>query len=229
MSKDSEKEAAARASLQYVCDGDVVGLGSGSTAAYAVRFLADRVRDGLRIHGIPTSVQTWGLAASLGIPLATLDDFQKIDVTIDGADEVDPNLCLIKGGGGAFLREKIIASASRRLVIIVDSSKRVPVLGRFPLPVEVVPFAQALVAKEIAALGASIAVRTSPNGQAFVTDEGHHILDCNFGQIPDPPELSRKLKDIPGIMEHGLFIGMAKVVLVGRDSTVQEIHAPGER
>lgn len=227
MSKDSEKEAAARASLRYVRDGDIVGLGSGSTAAYAVRLLAERVRSGLRIRGIPTSVQTRDLAASMGIPLATLDDFQQIDVTIDGADEVDPNLCLIKGGGGAFLREKIIASASRRLVIIVDSSKPVPVLGRFPLPVEVVPFAQVLVAKETAALGASVTVRVGADGKPFVTDEGHHILDCAFGQIPDPPALSRKLKDIPGVMEHGLFIGMAKVVLVGRDATVQEIHSPG--
>jgi len=226
MANDSEKESAARASMQFVRDGNIVGLGSGSTAAYAVRFLAERVRAGLQIRGIPTSNQTRDLAASLAIPLATLDEFQQIDVTVDGADEVDPNLCLIKGGGAAFLREKIIASASRQLVIIVDSSKLVPVLGKFPLPVEVVPFAQALVTKEITALGASIRVRMDSAGKPFVTDEGHHILDCNFGQIPDPALLSRKLKDIPGVMEHGLFIGMAKVVLIGRSSGVQELRPP---
>jgi len=226
MANDSEKESAARASMQFVRDGNIVGLGSGSTAAYAVRFLAERVRAGLQIRGIPTSNQTRDLAASLAIPLATLDEFQQIDVTVDGADEVDPNLCLIKGGGAAFLREKIIASASRQLVIIVDSSKLVPVLGKFPLPVEVVPFAKALVTKEITALGASIRVRMDSAGKPFVTDEGHHILDCNFGQIPDPALLSRKLKDIPGVMEHGLFIGMAKVVLIGRSSGVQELRPP---
>jgi len=226
MANDSEKEAAARASMQFVRDGNIVGLGSGSTAAYAVRFLAERVQAGLQIRGIPTSNQTRDLAASLAIPLATLDEFQQIDVTVDGADEVDPNLCLIKGGGAAFLREKIIASASRQLVIIVDSGKLVPVLGKFPLPVEVVPFAQALVTKEITALGASIRVRMDSAGKPFVTDEGHHILDCHFGQIPDPALLSRKLKDIPGVMEHGLFVGMAKVVLVGRNSGVQELRPP---
>jgi ribose 5-phosphate isomerase A len=225
MSNDAEKEAAARASIRFVRDGDIVGLGTGSTAAYAVRFLAERVRNGLRIRGIPTSVSTRNLAASLGIPLATLDDFQKIDVTIDGADEIDPQLCLIKGGGGAFLREKIIASASRQLVIIADSTKPVPALGKAAVPVEVVPFAQALVANEVAALGASVSVRMDSSGKPFVTDEGHRILDCHFGQIPDPPALARKLEDIAGAVEHGLFIGMANVVLIGKPSGVQELHS----
>jgi ribose 5-phosphate isomerase A len=225
MSNDAEKEAAAQASIRFVRDGDIVGLGTGSTAAYAVRFLAERVRNGLKIRGIPTSVSTRNLAASLGIPLTTLDDFQKIDVTIDGADEIDPQLCLIKGGGGAFLREKIIASASRQLVIIADSTKPVPVLGKAPVPVEVVPFAQALVAKEVAALGASVSVRMGSSGKPFVTDEGHRILDCHFGQIPDPPALARKLEDIAGAVEHGLFIGMANVVLIGKPSGVQELHS----
>ncbi len=225
MSQDAEKAAAAQASLRFVEDGQIVGLGSGSTAAYAVRFLGEKVRAGLKIRGIPTSIGTQHLAASLGIPLATLDQFQEIDVTIDGADEVDPQLSLIKGGGGAFLREKIIASASRQLVIIGDSSKPVPMLGKFPVPVEVVPFAQALVAKEIAALGATIKVRPDSSGKVFVTDEGHHILDCFFGQIPDPAALALKLEDIPGAVEHGLFIGMADVVLIGRDSGVEELRA----
>jgi ribose 5-phosphate isomerase A len=135
MAHDQEKEAAARASLRFVRDGDIVGLGSGSTAAYAVRLLGERVRAGLKIRGIPTSSQTRELAASLGIPLTTFDEVQEIDVTIDGADEVDPQLCLTKGGGGALLREKIVASASRQVVIIADSSKQVPMLGKFPLPI----------------------------------------------------------------------------------------------
>jgi ribose 5-phosphate isomerase A len=194
---DLEKEAAAHASLRFVHDGNVVGLGTGSTAAYAVRFLGDQVRAGLKIRGIPTSVHTRDLAASLGIPLTTLDECQQIDVDIDGADEFDPQLNLIKGGGGALLREKIIASASRQVVIIADSSKQVAVLGKFPLPVEVIPFAQPLVAKRITALGASVKLRQDAKGNAFVTDEGHHILDCHFGQIPDPPALARKLSDMP--------------------------------
>jgi ribose 5-phosphate isomerase A len=223
MSYDAEKEAAARASLRFVHDGDIVGLGTGSTAAFAVRLLAERVQSGLKIRGIPTSAHTRDLAASLGIPLTTLDEFQQIDVTIDGADEIDPQLCLIKGGGGAFLREKIIASASRQLVIIADSTKPVPVLGKAPVPVEVVPFAQALVAKEVAALGATVNLRQNSEGATFVTDEGHHVLDCHFVEIPDPAALARKLESIAGFVEHGLFIGMASVVLVGRPSGVQEL------
>jgi ribose 5-phosphate isomerase A len=225
--KEKEKEAAARASLSFVQNGQIVGLGTGSTAAYVVRFLAERVRSGLKIRGIPTSIHTRQLAASLGIPLTTLDEFQEIDVTIDGADEVDPKLRLIKGGGGAFLREKIIASASRQLVIVADSSKPVDVLGKAPVPVEVIPFAQALVAKEIAAMGASVNLRMDSSRQPLVTDEGHHILDCRFGRIPDPQTLARQLEDTPGVVEHGLFIDMADVVLVGEDSKVRELQASG--
>ncbi len=219
-----EKEAAARASLRFVRDGNIIGLGTGSTAAYAVRFLGERVQAGLNIRGIPTSVHTKELATTLGIPLTTLDEFQQIDVTIDGADEFDPQLNLIKGGGGALLREKIIASASRQLVIIVDSSKQVAVLGKFPLPVEVIPFAQPLVAKRIAALGAGVRVRQDENGNPFATDEGHHILDCSFGQIPDPPALARKLSDMPGVVEHGLFIDLATVVLMAKGEDVTEFR-----
>lgn len=223
MAHDQEKEAAARASLRFVRDGDIVGLGSGSTAAYAVRFLGERVRAGLKIRGIPTSSQTRELATSLGVPLTTFDEVQEIDVTIDGADEVDPQLCLTKGGGGALLREKIVASASRQLVIIADSSKQVPMLGNFPLPIEVIAFAQLLVKKKIEALGASVKLRQS-NGSPFVTDEGHHILDCSFGQIPDPPALARRLSDMPGVVEHGLFIDMASVVLIARGQEVTELR-----
>ncbi|MBZ5599447.1 MAG: ribose-5-phosphate isomerase RpiA [Acidobacteriia bacterium] len=224
MANDKEKEAAARASVRFVHDGDVVGLGTGSTAAYVVRFLGERVQAGLKIVGIPTSVRTRELAASLGIPLTTLDECQQIDVAIDGADEFDPKLQLIKGGGGALLREKIIASASRQFVIIADSSKQVPVLGAFPLPVEVIPFAEALVAKKIAAFGAKVSLRQSPDGKPFITDEGHHILDCRFGQIPDPPALAHKLSATPGVVEHGLFIDMADVVLMGKGDEVVELR-----
>lgn len=224
MAHDQEKEAAARASLRFVRDGNVVGLGTGSTSAYVVRFLGERVHAGLRIRGIPTSVQTREWANTAGIPLTTLDEVQSIDVTIDGADEFDPHLNLIKGGGGALLREKIVASASRLEVIIADSSKQVPVLGKFPLPVEVIPFAEALVTRKIEALGSKVTIRQTPDGKPFVTDEHHHILDCHFSQIPDPPALARKLETMPGIVEHGLFIGMADVVLVAKDGNVQELR-----
>jgi ribose 5-phosphate isomerase A len=226
---DLEKAAAARASLRFVRDGMIVGLGTGSTAGHVVRFLGEQVRAGLKIRGIPTSVHTGELATSLGIPLITLDevqqiDLQGIDVDIDGADEFDPQLHLIKGGGGALLREKIIASASRQVVIIADSSKQVAVLGKFPLPVEVIPFAQPLLAKRIAALGATVKMRKDAKGNAFVTDEGHHILDCSFGQIPDPPALARKLSDMPGVVEHGLFINLASVVLCAKGENVVELR-----
>ena len=222
MANDQEKEAAARASLRFVNDGDIVGLGSGSTAECAIRLLGERLKSGLRIRGIPTSVRSKELAASLGIPLTTLDDYQQIDVTIDGADEFDPELRLIKGGGGALLREKIIASASKKVVIVADSSKQVQVLGKFPMPVEVIPFAQALIANKIAALGASVTLRQYVYENPFVTDEGHHILDCHFGQIPDPPTLARTLGDMPGVVEHGLFINMVNVVLMGKGDEVME-------
>jgi ribose 5-phosphate isomerase A len=225
MAHDQEKEAAARASLRFVRDGNIVGLGTGSTSAYVVRFLAERVHGGLKIRGIPTSVGTRELAKTAGIPLTTLDEVQSIDVTIDGADEFDPQLNLIKGGGGALLREKIIASASRLEVIIADSSKQVPILGKFPLPVEVIPFAEALVARKIEALGAEVKIRQTADAKPFVTDEHHHILDCHFGQIPDPPALARKLEAMPGIVEHGLFIGMADVVLLAVGSEVRELRS----
>jgi ribose 5-phosphate isomerase A len=230
---DLEKAAAARASLGFVHDGDIVGLGTGSTAAHAVRFLGERVRAGLKIRGIPTSVQTRDLATSVGIPLTTFDEIQPIglqpiDVTIDGADEFDAQLRLIKGGGGALLREKIIASASRQVVIIADSSKQVAVLGKFPLPVEVIPFAQSLVAARITALGATVKLRKDAKGNPFVSDEGHHILDCSFGQIPDPPALARTLSDMPGIVEHGLFVGLATVVLVAKGGNITELQPRAE-
>jgi ribose 5-phosphate isomerase A len=224
MANEQEKEAAARASLQFVKDGQVVGLGTGSTAAYFIKLLAEQVKNGLRIRGIPTSLRSQHLALSLGIPLITLDECQEIAVTVDGADEVDPQLQLIKGGGGAMLREKIVASATKQLVIVADASKQVPVLGRFPLPVEVIPFAQALVTKRIRALGADVRLRIGAEGKPFVTDERNHILDCRFGAIRDAEGLALQLSDMPGAVEHGLFIGMASVALFARGSEIVELR-----
>jgi ribose 5-phosphate isomerase A len=223
-SRNQDKQIAARAAADFVEAGNIVGLGSGSTAAYAVRFLAKRVREGLKIVGIPTSQQTKHLAEQLGIPLATLDEHPKIDIDIDGADEIDPQLNLIKGGGGAFLREKIIASVSSRFIVIADSAKQVKKLGKFPLPVEVVPFAQSLIKPQIEALGAKVSLRSYAYGNPYVTDEGHHILDCTFGEIPDPSALAEKLCHIPGVIEHGLFIGMAELAFIGKDGKVVQLR-----
>jgi ribose 5-phosphate isomerase A len=226
MAQDQEKLIAAEASLKYVHEGQVVGLGSGSTATLAIRALAEKVRAGLKIRGIPTSQHSRELALELGIPLTTFEAVQKIDVTIDGADEFDPDLNLIKGGGGALLREKIVASATLQEVIVTDSSKQVAILGKFPLPVEVIKFAQPLVAKRIAALGAECVLRRDPAGEPYVTDEGNHILDCRFGEITEPAKLARRLSEIPGIVEHGLFINLASVVLMAKGSQVIELRRP---
>ena len=223
-SRNQEKQIAARAAVELVEPGNIVGLGSGSTAAYAVRFLAERVREGLKIVGIPTSQQTKHLAEQLGIPLGTLEAHPQIDIDIDGADEIDPQLNLIKGGGGAFLREKIIASVSRRFIVIADSGKQVNRLGKFPVPVEVVPFAQSLIKTQIEALGAKVSLRIYAYGNPYVTDEGHHILDCTFGEIADPSALAEKLCHIPGVVEHGLFIGMAEIALIGKAEKVIQLR-----
>jgi ribose 5-phosphate isomerase A len=221
---DEAKEAAARASLRFIKSGQVVGLGTGSTAACFISLLGEQVKNGLRIRGIPTSVRSRELAERLGIPLTTLDECQEIDVTVDGADEVDSKLRLIKGGGGALLREKVVGSATKHLVIVADATKQVPRLGKFPLPVEVIRFAQALVAKKIAALGADVRLRLQANGTPYVTDESNHILDCHFGEIADADNLARQLSDMPGIVEHGLFIGMASTVLLAKGDEIVELN-----
>jgi len=218
--RNQEKQAAAREAVRLVEPGTIVGLGSGSTATYAIRFLAERVGQGLNITAIPTSLKTKQLAEQLGIPLTTLEEHPAIDIDIDGADEIDPHLNLIKGGGGALLREKIIAAVSKRFVVVAESVKQVPYLGKFPLPVEVIAFAQPIVKTRIEALGAKVSLRRYAYGNPYVTDEGHHILDCSFGRIDDPPALARKLDGIPGVVEHGLFIGMAELALVGKDGGV---------
>ena len=223
--KEKEKEASGRAAARLVRDGDVVGLGTGSTAYFAIIALGERVKEGLKIVGIPTSSQTADLARAVGIPLATLDEHPEIDITIDGADEVDPKLNLIKGGGGALLREKVVASASRKMVVVADSSKIVSVLGKFPLPVEVIAFARTVIEKKVVALGASIKLRMKRDGSTYFTDNGNEILDCSFGRIEDPPSLARELENIPGIVEHGLFVALASVALVGKGDSVEEIHS----
>ena len=220
-----EKEAAGRAAAELVRDGDIVGLGTGSTAYFAVVALGERVKAGLKIIGIPTSIQTADLARTLGIPLTTLDEHPEIDITIDGADEVDPKLNLIKGGGGALLREKVVASVTKKMVVVADSGKVVAALGKFPLPVEVISFARTVVEKRIVALGAMPKLRTKPDGSPYLTDNGNQILDCSFGKIVDPPTLARELNGTPGVVEHGLFIGLAGLALVGRGDRVEELRS----
>ena len=219
-----EKEMAGRAAAELVRDGDIVGLGTGSTAYFTVLALGERVKSGLKMVGIPTSNATAELARAVGIPLGTLDQHPVIDIDIDGADEIDPKLNLIKGGGGALLREKVIAAASKKMVVIADSAKLVPVLGKFPLPVEIVSFARAVVEKKIASLGATTKLRTRPDGSPYLTDNGNPILDCSFGRIEDPLALARVLSDTPGVVEHGLFIGLAQLALIGKGNSVEEIR-----
>lgn len=221
--EEREKRLAAQASMRFVRDGQVLGLGSGSTADYAIRQIGELVRSGLKIIGIPASFRSRDLAAESGIPLATLDEYPEIDLTIDGADEVSPSLHLIKGGGGALLMEKIIASVSKQFVVIGDHTKQVSFLGRAPVPVEIIPQAQVPLARKLTTMGAFVQLRQYTFGNPFVTEEGHQILDCLFNEIPDPQELGHKLDSIPGVVEHGLFVGMANVVLIAKDTEVIEL------
>lgn len=198
-----------------VKEGMIVGLGTGSTAAPFIKALAERVKSGLAITGVPTSVYSKKLAEELGIRLAVLNDVGSIDLTIDGADEVDPQLQLIKGGGGALLQEKMVAAVSKQLIIVADQTKLVPQLGKFPLPVEVIPYGWKHVQRTIErTYNITVALRMKDT-KAFVTDQGHYILDCLFQQINDAPKLNEALHNIPGVVETGLFLHMAHSVLVG--------------
>ncbi len=226
---DAEKRCAAERAVAYVEDGMTLGLGTGSTAAHAVRLLGKRVRAGLDVRGVPTSRATQALAEACGVPLATLDDVTRLDLTIDGADEVDPDLALIKGAGGALLREKIVASVSDRLVIVVDSSKLVERLGAFDLPVEVTPFAVSVATPALEATGCRVTLRRGAEGAPFVTDEGNAMLDCAYGAIDDPRALAQRLNAIVGVVEHGLFLDMADTVIVGRAGGVEVIERPSAR
>ncbi len=215
-----EKRLAGEAAVDSVESGMVIGLGTGSTAYYAIRKLGERVRGGLSIRAIPTSEATRQLAQEEGIALTNFSEVTTLDLTIDGADEVDPHLNLIKGAGGALLREKIVAAASRQVITIADSTKVVPVLGNFPLPVEVTCFGWETVARRILDLGAQANLRQL-NGNPFVTDNHQYILDCRFGRIEDPATLEEQLNRIPGVVISGLFVGLTTRALVGRVDTVE--------
>ena len=227
--KERERELAARRAVEWVEHGMLLGLGTGGTASWAIRLIGERVRQGLQVQAIPTSRRTEELARAEGIPLIGFAATDRLDLTIDGADEVDGSFCLIKGGGGALLREKIVAAASDRVVIVGDSQKLVSVLGRFPLPVEVIPFGWQAAARRIRGLGAEPVLRHGAGELPFRTDEGNLILDCPFGQIADPEALSRVLSDIPGVVEHGLFVGLATAVVIGRGDTVEVIERRDQR
>ena len=215
------RSSVATHALEFVKDGDVVGLGTGRAATAFVQALGTAVKRGMRVRGVPTSQVTAELATQLGIPLTTLDEVGQIDVTFDGADEVDPRLDLIKGYGGAMVREKIVAASSRRLVILVGAEKLVPVLGsRGILPVEVVPFGLSLCQRRLTELGCRPTVRLV-NGRPFVTDNGNQILDCSISPIPDPSAFEEAIVSIPGVVGTGLFIGMADTVLVQDGETVK--------
>jgi ribose 5-phosphate isomerase A len=215
------KRAAGEAAAEYVQDGQVVGLGTGSTARHLILALGRRCRAGLRIRGVPTSRGTADLAREAGIPLLETEDSWAIDVTLDGADQVDPQFNLIKGGGGALLKEKIVAAAARRLVIMVDYTKRVPVLGNpFALPVEVVPFGWGSTARQVEALGMRPVLRER-DGRIYVTEAGHYILDVHVDAVHEPARLEVQLNEIPGVVETGLFVGRTDVLITGTPQGVE--------
>ncbi len=226
MSADAAKRRAALRSLDFVEPGMVLGLGTGSTAAHMVTLLGERVRQGLKVTGVPTSEATRRLAEESGVPLTDLAAEPRLDLTIDGADEFDPALNLIKGGGGALLREKIVASLSARMVVIADPSKQVARLGAFPLPVEVIGFAAPALMGKLEELGCRPTLRMR-NNEPFVSDEGNSIIDCAFGAIDDPAALAVRIRAMPGVVEHGLFIGMAERVVIGTEDGVEEFTAEG--
>lgn len=218
---DEAKKRAAEHAIGMVSDGQVIGLGTGSTAKFAIEGLGRRIREGLSIRGVPTSIGTEVLAREAGIPLVELNEAPVVDITIDGADEVDPDFNMIKGGGGALTREKLVALASRRRIILVDKSKLVASLGQArSLPVEVLPFAWALSARRLSQLGCTASLRDQA-GLPFVTDNGNYILDCNFGAMADPATLESRIKLLPGVIESGLFIGIADTLVIGFDDHVE--------
>ena len=228
MSADDLKRMAAARAVEVVTDGMRLGLGTGSTAKHFVALLADRVRAGLDVICVPTSEATHAQALAEGIRLTTLDETPALDLTVDGADEIDSALRLIKGGGGALLREKIVAAASARMLVIADSGKKVETLGRFPLPIEVNPFGLEATRRAIihvlegAGLPTTLRLRTAANGEAFVTDGGHYIFDAELGAIAAPEALAQALVAVPGVVEHGLFIGLASgAILAGDDGLVE--------
>lgn len=231
MDSEAQKQAAAERAIDWVEDGMKLGLGTGSTAAKFVDLVGARVRDGLDVLCVPTSEATRQQAEGLGVPLTTLDELPRLDLTVDGADELDDELRLIKGGGGALLREKIVATASERMLVIADASKRVETLGAFPLPVEVERFGlrvtHAAVEEVARAAGCDGEVRLRQNryGDPFLTDGSNHIIDCAFGRIDDPEALAEALMRLPGVVEHGLFLGIADAAVVATGESADVIRA----
>jgi len=232
MDVETQKRAAAARAVEFVRPGMRLGLGTGSTARHFVELVGERVRGGLDIVAVPTSQATHDQAARCGIPLTTLDEVVALDLTVDGADEIAPDLSLIKGGGGALLREKIVAAASARMIVIADQSKWVDALGRYPLPIEVAPFGVAATLRELESAVASVQrpgalkLRQGRDGHAFVTDGGHWIVDAALGRIDDPKAMAHALCGIPGVMEHGLFIGLAQMAIVAGPDGVKLVERP---
>lgn len=220
------KKAAGEKATEFIQQGMVVGLGTGSTAFWAIEKIGQMVKEGLHIRAIATSEQSRQQAEKWNIPVVSWGEIDHIDVDIDGADEVDENFNLIKGGGGALLREKIIAFASRKMIVVADQSKRVNLLGRFPLPVEVIPFGWEMTARRISQLNCKAVLRHK-NKAVFITDNGNYILDCQFGSIPAPDILNDKLNNIPGVVENGLFVGRSDTLIIGYDDGSAEIFTKG--
>lgn len=225
MNQDELKESVAIEAIQYIEDDMKVGLGTGSTMYYAIKHLGERVKEGLNIVCVPTSEKTAEWAEKFEIPLSDFSEIRSLDIAIDGADEVDENLQLIKGGGGALLREKIVADAAKKFIVIVDESKVVKTLGKFKLPIEVIPFGWKITAQSIESLGCKAILRKKEE-EIFVTDNQNYILDCDFSEIHHPEQLNHALKSIVGVVETGLFINMTKKVLVSRSATneIKEIN-----
>jgi len=223
MTQDEAKALVGKRAAEMVEEGMRVGLGTGTTSVMFIKALGERVRAGLRIRCVASSDASHELGLSLGMDVVTLAEMPELDLYIDGADEVGPGLALIKGGGGALLREKIVASAADRFVVVVDSTKVVPVLGKFPLPVEVVKMALPLVERRLDDLGLRPKLRRHPDGSIYMTDEDNFILDCACGEIPEPEETAAEIRGIVGVVEHGLFLGMASMVLVAGADGVTEL------
>jgi len=232
MNADAQKRAAATRAVEFVRPGMRLGLGTGSTARHFVELIGERVHAGLDIVAVPTSEATRADAERCGIPLTTLDQTPSLDLTVDGADEIAPGLNLIKGGGGALLREKIVAAASARMIVIADSSKWVETLGRFALPIEVVSFGltatRQAVEKAVAPVraGAPLVLRHRKDGHPFVTDGGHWIIDAALGRIDDPKALAVALSNVPGVVEHGLFVDLAQIAIIGERDGVRLVERP---
>ena len=232
MTPDEQKKAAAAAAVDLVRDGQKLGLGTGSTANHFIDLLGERIkRDGIKVQAVPTSKQSHERATRAGIPLTTLEQHPVLDLTVDGADEFDGRFNLIKGGGGALLLEKIVASSSRYMFVVADETKKVATLGKFPLPIEVIPFGFKATAwkieraLELAGLKAKLTVRLK-DGKPFQTDAGHIIIDAAIGRIPDPERLNGMLKSLPGVVDHGLFVGICGRVLLGTKDGVKTLDKP---